>query len=236
MNIDTQRLNKIAQFDFERGEILNLYKPEGWTSFDVVKKIRNIVKGKKVGHAGTLDPFATGVLLVCTGRATKKVSKLVQLEKEYIATLELGKVTDTYDRTGVIVKESDIHEIELNELQNLCNSLVGEIYQTPPMYSAVKVNGMRLYKLARKGEVIERKPRKVNIYDINILNIEIPLITLKVICSKGTYIRTLAHDIGAKLSCGAYLSSLTRTRIGPYKIENAYTIPIFAQLINSYSI
>jgi tRNA pseudouridine55 synthase len=235
MKVDTQQVDKITQFDFERGEILNLCKPEGWTSFDVVKKVRNLVKVKKVGHAGTLDPFATGVLLVCTGRATKKVTELVQLKKEYVATLELGKVTDTYDRTGAIVEESEIPEIQLSELQNLCNSLVGEIYQTPPMYSAVKVNGIRLYNLARKGKVIEREPRKVNIYDIKILNFEIPLITLKVICSKGTYIRALAHDIGARLSCGAYLISLTRTRVGPYKIEDAHTIPNFERLINSYS-
>lgn len=224
---------KISQFDFTRGEILNINKPEGWSSFDVVKKIRKIINVKKVGHAGTLDPFAVGVLLICTGRATKKVSELMSLDKEYLATLELGKVTDTHDRTGVILKENIPRKIELMTLKQICNSFEGEIYQTPPMYSAVKINGKRLYKLARHGAVVERAPRKVYIYKIEILNFENQIITLKIICSKGTYIRVLAHEIGEKLECGACLKALTRTRIGPYKIENAYTISNFERLLST---
>lgn len=229
--LDAQKINDVSTLDFERGEILNIYKPEGWTSFDVVKEIRNILRVKKVGHAGTLDPFAVGVLLICTGRATKKVSELVNFEKEYVATLELGKVTDTLDRTGAILEENAPSHIEINELETICNSFIGEIYQTPPMYSAVKINGQRLYKLARQGEVVDREPRRVKIHEINILKFENPFITLKVICTKGTYIRTLAYDIGEKSTYGACLNNLTRTRIGPYKIENAYSIPDFARLI-----
>ena len=229
--LDAQKFKDVSTFDFESGEILNICKPEGWTSFDVVKAIRNVVRVKKVGHAGTLDPFAVGVLLICTGRATKRVSELVNFEKEYVATLELGKVTDTLDRTGVILEENAPPHIQINELETVCNSFIGEIYQTPPMYSAVKINGQRLYKLARQGKVVDREPRRIKIYEINILKFENAFITLKVICTKGTYIRTLAHDIGEKLTCGACLNNLTRTRIGPYKIENAYAIRDFVRLI-----
>ncbi|MFQ5822755.1 MAG: tRNA pseudouridine(55) synthase TruB [bacterium] len=231
--LNPSNLKDFVPYNFERGEILNVNKPEGWTSFDIVKKIRNIIKIKKVGHAGTLDPFAVGVLLICTGRATKKVAELMKLEKEYLAIIELGKVTDTYDRTGLVIKNTTPTKFKLCDLKRVCNSFVGEFYQTPPMYSAVKVNGQRLYNLARRGEVIERKPRKVKILNIEILNYQNPCITLKVVCSRGTYIRTLANDIGEILDCGACLKELTRTRIGSYKIENAYSIANFERLVKS---
>lgn len=225
--------NNLDTFNFESGEIINVNKPEGWTSFDVVKKIRNIIRIKKVGHAGTLDPFAVGVLLICTGRATKRVTELLSLEKEYLATVELGKTTDTYDRTGVLLSETVPPRFELSELQSVCSGFIGEIYQIPPMYSAVKIKGQRLYKMARRGMVVEREPRKINIHNIEVLKYQHPFVTLKVVCSRGTYMRALANDIGKELNCGGHLSALTRTRIGSYRIENAYSIAKFEHVVKN---
>jgi tRNA pseudouridine55 synthase len=221
-----------ANFNFVDGEILNFNKPEEWSSFDVVKKIRSTIRVKKVGHAGTLDPFASGVLLVCTGAATKQVESLMGLEKEYIAELELGKTTDTYDRTGVVLSESDARLIDAAKLQNALKEFEGEILQTPPMYSAIKVQGRRLYALARRGETIERAPRKIRIHKLEILSFDNPNVKIRIACSKGTYIRALAHDLGARLGCGAHLQSLVRTRIGPHKLEDAWLIPDFVARIN----
>lgn len=215
--------------DFSNGAIININKPEGWTSFDVVKKIRNIIKVRKVGHAGTLDPFAEGVLLICTGGATKRVPELTGLEKEYVGDIELGKTTDTYDRTGTVVTEKRLPDLELAQIRRACNSFVGEIDQTPPMYSAIKMDGQRLYKLARKGITVERKPRRVRVSAIDLLDFKTPILSFKVTCSKGTYIRSLAHDLGEKLGCGAYLKKLVRTRVGPYKLEDANSISEFEQ-------
>ncbi|HEX9653411.1 MAG TPA: tRNA pseudouridine(55) synthase TruB [bacterium] len=215
-----------SNFNFASGEVLNINKPEGWSSFDVVKKVRYAAREKRVGHAGTLDPFASGVLLVCTGSATKQVSELMNFDKEYLAEIEFGKTTDTYDRTGVVLSETDTQSLEISEIKSSVQQFVGEIYQTPPMYSAIKVQGERLYKLARRGEVIERAPRKIRIHELQVVGFTAAekRATLKVVCSKGTYIRSLAHDLGGRLGCGAYLSSLVRTRIGPHRIENAWTI------------
>ncbi len=213
-----------AIFNFSAGEILNINKPEGWTSFDVVKKIRTAVRVKKVGHAGTLDPFASGVLLVCTGAATKQVQDLMNCDKEYVADIVLGKTTDTYDRTGVVLSEADSRDVEITQIQEAIKNFEGEIFQTPPMYSAIKVKGQRLYKLARRGEVIDRSPRKINIHRLELLNFENSKIMLRVVCSKGTYIRSLAQDLGQWLGCGAYLESLVRMRIGPYRIEEAWSM------------
>lgn len=211
-------------FDFELGEILNINKPVGWTSFDVVKKIRGQLNIKKVGHAGTLDPFATGVLLICTGRATKKVEDLMNLKKEYIARIEFGKTTDSYDLTGTILSERSADNLELENINQVIKQFHGEIYQTPPMYSAVKVNGERLYKLARRGEVVERKPRKIRIYQTDVIDFRNPFLKLRIVCSRGTYIRALANDMGEILGCGGYLTSLTRTRVGDYKLEDSFEI------------
>lgn len=216
-----------AHAEFENGKVLNINKPEGWTSFDVVKKIRSTIRVKKVGHAGTLDPFATGVLLVCTGRATKQVEDLMQLEKEYVAELELGKTTDSFDRTGKILSETEVGQLAETEIQGVCAQFEGETLQTPPMYSALKINGQRLYELARKGITVERRPRKINIYRLDVLNMEIPSVTLRVVCSRGTYVRALAHDIGERLGCGAYLKALVRSRIGSYRLADAMTIEEF---------
>lgn len=216
-----------AHAEFENGKVLNINKPEGWTSFDVVKKIRSTIHVKKVGHAGTLDPFATGVLLVCTGRATKQVEDLMQLEKEYVAELELGKTTDSFDRTGKILSETEVGQLAETEIQGVCAQFEGETLQTPPMYSALKINGQRLYELARKGITVERRPRKINIYRLDVLNMEIPSVTVRVVCSRGTYVRALAHDIGERLGCGAYLKALVRSRIGSYRLADAMTIEEF---------
>ena len=220
---ETFRQPKLS-FDFELGEILNINKPVGWTSFDVVKKIRGQLNIKKVGHAGTLDPFATGVLLICTGRATKKVEDLMNLKKEYIARIEFGKTTDSYDLTGTILSERSADNLELENINQVIKQFHGEIYQTPPMYSAVKVNGERLYKLARRGEVVERKPRKIKIYQTDVIDFRNPFLKLRIVCSRGTYIRALANDMGEILGCGGYLTSLTRTRVGDYKLEDSFEI------------
>ncbi|RMF63208.1 MAG: tRNA pseudouridine(55) synthase TruB [Calditrichaeota bacterium] len=225
-----------ASLDFEKGEILTIDKPEGWTSFDVVKKVRSLLRVKKVGHAGTLDPFATGVLVVCTGRATKRVSALMGLDKEYVACLELGKETDTFDVTGKIVRRGDPGDVTAEKLQRVCADFRGEIEQIPPMFSAVKVGGKRLYKLARKGQVVERRPRRVVVHELELLHFENPFATIRVVCSKGTYIRTLAHDIGRRLGCGAYLKSLTRTRVGSFRLENALTVEELAEQAKNRSV
>jgi tRNA pseudouridine55 synthase len=214
----------LADRDFEAGEILNINKPEGWTSFDVVKKVRRLLRVKKVGHAGTLDPFATGVLLVCTGRATKRVSKLMGLEKEYVGVVELGKTTDTLDVTGSIVEEREVPAVTLDEVRQVAGEFVGRISQVPPAYSALKVNGRRMYKLARKGEAVALPPRTVEIYAVDVLDLNLPELTIRVRCGKGTYIRALARDIGERLGTVAYLRTLQRTAIGPYRIEDALRI------------
>lgn len=213
-----------SSFDFERGEVLNINKPAGWTSFDVVKKVRCQLGIRKVGHAGTLDPFATGVLLICTGRATKRVEKLMNLDKEYIACIEFGKVTDTFDCTGTVLTKRDASHLTLEDVKSACEEFQGEIFQTPPMFSAVKVKGERLYNLARKGVVVPRKARKICVYDFEILNYENPFLRLKVVCSRGTYIRAIANDMGEMLGCGGFLKELTRTRIGNYCVEESLEI------------
>lgn len=217
--------------EFENGAVVNIDKPAGWTSFDVVKKIRNTIRVKKVGHAGTLDPFATGVLIVCTGKATKRVSQLMTQEKEYAAKIELGKTTDTYDCTGTFLTEADPTAITDDEVRNACRKFQGKISQKPPMYSAVQVNGVRLYQLARKGIEIERESREVFVHRLEILSVDLPFVELRITCSKGTYIRSLAHDLGQELGCGAYLQSLTRTRVGDFLLDDATTISDFVNSI-----
>lgn len=226
----------IASFDFTEGEILNINKPEGWTSFDVVKKVRNQIKPAKVGHAGTLDPFATGVLLVCTGKATKRVQELMELQKEYVATVELGKTTDTFDVTGTVLSEADPAGITMDDVRRVQARFEGQIEQVPPMYSAVKVNGERLYNLARRGEEVPRKARKVYIYKLDLLDFAVPYLQFKIVCSKGTYIRALADEMGKELGTGAYLKTLCRTRIGPYRLEDAYSLSDFIEQLQTSAV
>ena len=203
--------------------IINIYKEQGYTSFDVVAKLRGILKMRKIGHTGTLDPDATGVLPVVLGSATKLVDMLTDKRKEYIATLRLGITTDTLDITGTVLSET-VPVVSEGEVREAILSFIGPMLQTPPMYSAIKVNGRKLYELAREGIEIERQKRSIEIFDIKILDMSLPDIKIKVECSKGTYIRSLCADIGDKLSCGAVMTSLVRTKSGDFAIERAYTL------------
>lgn len=200
--------------------IINIYKESGYTSHDVVAKMRGILKQKKIGHTGTLDPDAIGVLPVCLGSGTKLCDMLTDKSKEYEAKMLLGITTDTQDTSGEIISK---HEVEVTEEQvkEAILSFVGEYDQIPPMYSALKVNGKKLYELAREGKEIERKPRRVAIQNIEILEIALPYVTMRVGCSKGTYIRTLCYDIGEKLGCGAAMAELKRTRVGQFTLDTA---------------
>ena len=204
--------------------IININKPAGWTSFDVVKKVRGIIKEKKVGHAGTLDPFAEGVLVLGTGPDTKKLTDITTASKIYRAELTLGKATDTQDRDGKISAEAPVPELTRETIDSVLASFVGTQEQIPPMYSAKKVNGQRLYKLARKNKTVERDPVTITIDQISLLDYTEPVITFEVTCSKGTYVRALGADIAAKLGTVGHLTALIRTSVGAYHIANATTI------------
>ena len=205
--------------------IINIYKEAGFTSHDVVAKLRGILKQKKIGHTGTLDPEAVGVLPVCLGKGTKVCDLLTDKDKVYEAVMRLGVVTDTQDMTGRILKESPVH-VTREELEAVLSQFLGEYDQIPPMYSALKVQGKKLYELAREGQVIERKPRRVQILGLELLKMDEDGIHvhMRVHCSKGTYIRTLCHDIGERLGCGAAMEKLVRTQVGVFKIEDAMTL------------
>lgn len=201
--------------------VINLNKDKGITSQEAVTKVKRFFKVKKAGHAGTLDPLATGVLLVCLNEATKITGHLSDLDKEYLAVIKLGEATDTYDCEGRIVRRVADFEVSVSEISKIIKMFIGDIEQTPPMYSAIKLNGEPLYKLARRGIEVEIQPRKVSIYSIELLNYEAPFLSLKVSCSKGTYIRSLCNDIGNVLGIGAHLTELKRTKIGHFTIEQS---------------
>ena len=203
--------------------VLNIRKEKGYTSFDVVAKLRGILHMKKIGHTGTLDPEAEGVLPVVLGKATKLVDLLTEKQKTYEALLHLGLETDTQDMTGTVLKESPV-EVTEEEVRAAIEGFVGEQQQIPPMYSALKVDGKKLYELAREGKTVERKPRTVQFYEIDIRKIELPYVRFSVTCSKGTYIRTLCHDIGQKLGCGGCMEELLRTRSGNFVWEDSMTL------------
>jgi tRNA pseudouridine55 synthase len=217
--------------DFDRGVILNIDKPAGWTSFDVVRRIRALTKARKAGHSGTLDPMAVGVLLICTGKSTKRVMELQALEKEYEADILLGIQTDSLDITGNTVASSYIPERWQQQLPKILQEFVGDILQVPPMVSALKKDGKPLYKLARKGTQLALNPRPVHISHIEILDTTQDAFRIRVRCSRGTYIRSLARDIGISLGTLGTLSMLIRTRIGPYTRKAAWTIPAFQEFI-----
>lgn len=207
--------------------IVNVYKERGFTSHDVVAKLRGICKMKKIGHTGTLDPEAVGVLPVCLGSGTKLCDMLTDWDKEYIAVLRLGVVTDTQDMTGQILSKCSDDRMEMlteEQVRDVIMGFVGDYDQIPPMYSALKVDGKKLYELARAGREVERKPRTVQIREIEIQTVDLPLVEMRVVCSKGTYIRTLCHDIGDKLKCGGSMESLVRSRVGIFRIEDALTL------------
>ncbi len=212
--------------------VIPMWKPVDWTSFDVVRKIRSQIKPAKVGHAGTLDPFAEGVLMLCTGKFTKKVEYFMDKEKEYIADIRLGKQTDTLDLTGSTVKLSDVPKLTQNKILKAVKLFIGDIKQEPPMFSALKVNGQPLYKSARKGLNIPRKKRIVRIYDIKLISFNENTITLMVTCGRGTYIRSLAKDIAKQLNTVGHLVSLKRTRIGEYEEKNCIYINDFPEWIS----
>lgn len=200
--------------------VINVYKEKGYTSHDVVAKLRGILKQKKIGHTGTLDPEAEGVLPVCLGNATKLCDMLTEKRKEYIAEFLCGVVTDTQDMTGTVLSRSKA-DLSEEAVRTVIMSFLGESDQIPPMYSACKVNGRRLYELAREGKEVERKARRITIYELEILGMELPKVTIRVLCSKGTYIRTLCHDIGQKLGCGAAMQSLLRTHVERFTLADA---------------
>ena len=205
--------------------ILLVNKPSDWTSHDVVAKIRNILPGKnKVGHAGTLDPFATGLLLILIGSTTKKSEELTHLDKEYIATLQFGAISTTRDPEGEISKTNKATTLE--EIEKILPQFTGDIQQILPMHSAIKIKGKKLYELARKGKEIKREPRSITIHNLEIqdFNEDKQQLILKINCSSGTYIRSLAHDMGKTLQCGAYLIELKRTQIGPYSLNKAISL------------
>ena len=204
--------------------ILNLDKPYGITSMEALRRLKRVSIQKKIGHTGTLDPIATGVIPVCFGKATRLVEDIMNNEKEYVATIRLGLATDTYDALGKTVKETSLSKISFERIQDALSNFQGEILQIPPMFSAIKINGNRLYNLARSGVEVPREPRKVNVYDIELLDYSCPIVKLRIKCGKGFYVRSLANDLGSILGCGAIIQALTRTKSGPFEIENAITL------------
>jgi tRNA pseudouridine55 synthase len=212
---------------FEEGQVLLIDKPLQWTSFDVIRRIRHLIKVKKVGHAGTLDPLATGLLIICTGKFTKKINEYMAREKEYTGTFTLGAFTPTYDLESQPENFKPLENISEEKIKNAANNFLGETMQVPPAHSAVKVEGKRVYELARKGEEVKLDARKIFIKEFEIAAIELPVVHFRVVCSTGTYIRSLANDFGEVLACGAHLSSLRRTRIGEFKIEDALSMQEF---------
>ena len=211
---------------FIEGEVLYFNKPLHWTSFYLVKQIRNRLSRRlklkkfKVGHAGTLDPLATGVMIICTGKATKRIESFQYQTKEYVATLKLGETTPSFDQETEVDNVRDISHIDKEAVENALKNFMGSIWQIPPVYSAVKVDGKRAYEFARKGEEIELKAKELVIDEIELIGYELPEIKIRVVCSKGTYIRALARDIGESLNCGAHLTGLIRTRIGDVKLSD----------------
>jgi tRNA pseudouridine55 synthase len=214
----------LKDYSSPEGHVLLIDKPLQWTSFDVVKKLKYALNLKKVGHAGTLDPLATGLLILCTGKMTKQIESYQNQGKEYEGTLVLGQTTPSYDLETELTEAVDITKITKEQITEATGSFIGDVEQTPPLYSAVKVNGKRAYLHARKGDDIKLRSRVVKIDRFDILSIDLPEVKFLVSCSKGTYIRSLVNDFGSQLGVGAYLSQLRRTKIGDHKVTDAYTI------------
>jgi len=224
-------------FDFDAGEILLVDKPKGWSSFDVVKKLRSLFRVKKIGHAGTLDPMASGLMIVVTGRKTKEMEKFKGLEKEYEGVMEIGARTKSFDTETEVYERQSVEEVTEEKVRELFKEFTGEIEQIPPIYSAVKVQGRRLYKYARKGKTVDLPRRKVSISKFEPLDIRLPKsdadspeVSFRLVCSKGTYVRALVEEFGQRLGCGAYLKSLVRTVVGNYRLSEALTIEEYENL------
>ena len=233
-----KKLSNLSKEDFESGVVLLINKEINWTSFDVVKKIKNLLKEKfsfkkiKVGHAGTLDPLATGLLVVCTGKSTKMISKIQNQKKEYTGELTMGATTPSYDLETEIDNRYDISNISESDIFSKTKLFIGEVFQKPPIFSAIKVKGERLYEKARRGEKINIKKRKITIYNFKLTKILLPKIHFIIECSKGTYIRSIAHDFGKSLNNGAHLSKLVRTKIGEFDLKDAKSIIEFENELN----
>lgn len=212
-------------------------KPKGWTSFDVVNKIRYHLRKKynrknfKVGHSGTLDPMATGLLLLCTGKWTRELNSLLGLDKVYEAHITLGVETDSYDAEGKVISEKMVPGLDRDQLESLLSMFKGELDQVPPVFSAIKQQGKKLYELARAGKEVKPEARKVTVYEIRLVDYHAPVLEIIVHCGSGFYVRSLAHDIGAAIGCGAHLSALRRTAIGPYSIEEASSVEEVVSLL-----
>jgi tRNA pseudouridine55 synthase len=233
-------VNPTLNYDFINGEVLLFDKGLGWSSFDLVQKVRNALcrairlKKLKVGHAGTLDPLASGLMILCTGKATKNIETIQDGVKEYIAKLKLGATTPSFDRETEEDQSFDYSKITKDLFIETLKLFTGSLEQVPPVFSAVRIDGRRAYSFARNGEDVKLKSRKVVIDSIELISFELPEVELKIVCSKGTYIRSLARDIGNALKCGAYLTGLRRTRIGEFKIEDAVTVEYFLNNIDSF--
>ena len=219
-----QQTSDFVNTDFVTGETLLIDKPLHWSSFKVVHKLRQIIGVKKIGHAGTLDPLASGLLIICTGKKTKQISTFQDLQKTYTGTITLGGITASMDSEMEVTDIKPFDQITEEEIYAAKKYFEGEIEQTPPMYSAVNYGGKKLYELARKGKTVVRSSRTITVYNFLITKIDLPKIDFEITCSKGTYIRVLAHDLGKKLGCGAYLSSLRRTAIGDFSVSDALTV------------
>ena len=233
-----KKLSNLSKEDFESGVVLLINKEINWTSFDVVKKIKNLLKEKfsfkkiKVGHAGTLDPLATGLLVVCTGKSTKMISEIQNQKKEYTGELTMGATTPSYDLETEIDNRYDISNITESDIFSKTKLFIGEVFQKPPIFSAIKLKGERLYEKARRGEKINIKKRKITIYNFKLPKILLPKIHFIIECSKGTYIRSIAHDFGKSLNNGAHLSKLVRTKIGEFDLKDANSIIEFENELN----
>jgi tRNA pseudouridine55 synthase len=226
-----------GKFDFEAGEILLVNKPKGWSSFDVVKKLRSLFQIKKIGHAGTLDPMASGLMIVVTGRKTKEMERFKGLEKEYEGVMEIGARTKSFDTETEVFERRPLEEVTEEKVKRLFREFTGVIEQIPPMYSAVKVKGRRLYKYARKGKAVDAPPRRISISKFEPLEMHLsgrdgnpPEVRFHLVCSKGTYVRSLVEDFGQRLGCGAYLKSLVRIGVGDYRLSEAPTIEYYETL------
>lgn len=228
----TKQTKDLQSLDYLSGQVILIDKPVNWTSFDVVAKIRRLIKVKKVGHAGTLDPLATGLLIVCTGKLTKEISKYQEQRKKYSGVITLGKSSPSMDMATEITWNGVTENLTEEKIIEVRNKFLGKIEQVPPMFSAIKHKGKSLYKLARKGKEIEREPRHVEIYSFDITKFDLPDIHFEITCSKGTYIRVIANDFGNELGCGGVLSALRRTEIGEYKVNEACSINEFSSMFN----
>ena len=217
----------MSEFNFAEGEVLLIDKPLTWTSFDVVRKIRNRIRIKKVGHAGTLDPLATGLLVVCTGKKTKTINEIQATDKEYTGAITLGATRPSYDKETEIDQTFDLSHLTEEQIHNAVSQFLGEIEQVPPAHSAIKVDGERVYKKARRGEEVKLKSRLVTIHEFEIIKVEIPNVYFRIACTKGTYIRSIANDFGKALGVGGYLDELRRTKIGDLNVDDAMSIDDF---------